>query len=329
MKNKKAASKKNGISLSTIIAVAILLVGLSVLLYPTVSNYWNSFHESRAVANYDETIANMEEEDYDALFAEAKAYNEELNQLLFPFEQYEEIEDKYYKCLDVTGNGIIGYVSIPKIGVELTIYHGTSDEVLNHAAGHLEGSALPVGGDGTHTVISAHRGLPSAKLFTDLDKLEFGDIFKITVLNQVLTYEVDQILIVEPSQLEALNRVQGKEYATLFTCTPYGINSHRLFVRGHRVETEEGSVVVHPDAMKIPVYVVLPAIIIPVLFILLVILLIVYRKPPKKISAQDITAFHVEQLKNERLEELNTKSVKGTDQTDTIDSPELQENHDK
>lgn len=158
-----------------------------------------------------------------------------MRQLSLPYAQYDQLEDEYYSVLDVAGNGIIGYVDIPKIDVELPIYHGTSEQVLNMAVGHLEGSSLPIGGESRHAVLSAHRGLPSAKLFTDLDKMEVGDTFTITVLNQVLTYEVDQILIVEPAQLESLNVVDGEDYCTLLTCTPYGINTHRLLVRGHRI----------------------------------------------------------------------------------------------
>jgi sortase A len=188
----------------------------------------------------------------------------------------------------VEGKGIIGYINIEKIGVELPIYHGTTERVLNVAAGHLEGTTLPIGGESTHAVISAHRGLPSAKLFTNLDQLEVGDLFTITVLNEVLTYEVDQILIVEPTQLEALNITTGMDYCTLLTCTPYGINTHRMLVRGHRVENIEGSIVVHADAVKIPPYIVMPAIAIPILLVLLLILLIVYHKKPVTITTDDV-----------------------------------------
>ncbi len=290
MKNKEKVRKrerKKG-SLSTIILVVILLIGLSVMLYPTISDYWNSFHQTRAIANYDAVVAELDETDYEVLFAEAEQYNELLRGLSAPFSESERLSGAYNNVLDVAGNGIIGYISINKIGVELPIYHGTSESVLNVAAGHLEGSSLPIGGESRHSVISAHRGLPSAKLFTDLDRLEVTDTFTITILNQVLTYEVDQILIVEPTQMEALNVTQGKDYCTLLTCTPYGINSHRLLVRGHRIENVQGAIVIHKEATKIPPYIAAPAIAIPMLFVLLLISLFAYRKKPLKISTQDV-----------------------------------------
>ncbi len=276
--------KKKRISLSTIILTVIFLVGLGVMLYPTVSDYWNSFHQTRAIANYDAVVAELDETDYEALFQAAEEYNEKLRGLGAPFSEHEELSELYYSVLDVAGNGIIGYINIPKINVNLPIYHGTSDSVLNVAAGHLEGSSLPIGGEARHSVLSAHRGLPSAKLFTDLDELEVADIFTITVLNQVLTYEVDQILIVEPTQMEALNVAAGQDYCTLLTCTPYGINSHRMLVRGHRVENiDDRVIVVTPDAQKIPTYYVIPAVGVPLLFIVLFIMLVASggHKPKK------------------------------------------------
>ena len=261
--------KKKRISISTIILTVIFLVGLGVMLYPTVSDYWNSFHQTRAIANYDAVVAELDEK---------------LRGLGAPFSEHEQLSELYYSVLDVAGNGIIGYINIPKINVNLPIYHGTSDSVLNVAAGHLEGSSLPIGGEARHSVLSAHRGLPSAKLFTDLDELEVADIFTITVLNQVLTYEVDQILIVEPTQMEALNVAAGQDYCTLLTCTPYGINSHRMLVRGHRVENiDDRVIVVTPDAQKIPTYYVIPAVGVPLLFIVLFIMLVASggHKPKK------------------------------------------------
>ncbi len=276
--------KKKRISISTIILTVIFLVGLGVMLYPTVSDYWNSFHQTRAIANYDAVVAELDETDYEALFQAAEEYNEKLRGLGAPFSEHEQLSELYYSVLDVAGNGIIGYINIPKINVNLPIYHGTSDSVLNVAAGHLEGSSLPIGGEARHSVLSAHRGLPSAKLFTDLDELEVADIFTITVLNQVLTYEVDQILIVEPTQMEALNVTAGQDYCTLLTCTPYGINSHRMLVRGHRVENiDDRVIVVTPDAQKIPTYYVIPAVGVPLLFIVLFIMLVASggHKPKK------------------------------------------------
>jgi len=283
----RKGGKKKG-SLSTIILVVILLIGLSVMLYPTVSDYWNSFHQTRAIANYDAVVAELDETDYEALFEAAESYNEQLRGLSTPFSECEQLSGTYNSVLDVAGNGIIGYISISKIGVELPIYHGTSDAVLKVAAGHLEGSSLPIGGESRHSVLSAHRGLPSAKLFTDLDRLEVTDTFTITVLNQIMTYEVDQILIVEPTQMEALNVTQGMDYCTLLTCTPYGINSHRLLVRAHRIENAQGAIVIHKEATKIPPYIAAPAIAIPMLFVLLLISLFAYRKKPLRVSTQDV-----------------------------------------
>ena len=287
-KEAKAKKKKKSGRLSTIILVLILLTGLGIMLYPTISDYWNSFHQTRAIAQYDEVVAQLDDTDYESLFAAAEAYNEHLRQLSLPYAQYDQLEDEYYSVLDVAGNGIIGYVDIPKIDVELPIYHGTSDQVLNMAVGHLEGSSLPIGGESRHAVLSAHRGLPSAKLFTDLDKMEVGDTFTITVLNQVLTYEVDHILIVEPEQLESLNIVDGEDYCTLLTCTPYGINTHRLLVRGHRIENEQGSIVIQREAIKIPAYIAAPAIAIPILFILLLVLMFTYRRKQKRVDTSDV-----------------------------------------
>lgn len=287
-KDKKNRKKKKRVSLSTIILLVILLVGLSIMLYPTVSDYWNSFHQTRAINNYDKAVAQLDETDYEKLFAEAESYNQHLQESGTLFSQSDQLSDEYYRVLDVTGNGIIGYVTIEKIGVELPIYHGTSDSVLNVAAGHIEGSSLPIGGENRHSVLSAHRGLPSAKLFTNLDKMEVGDTFTITVLNRLLTYEVDQILIIEPEQLDALNVEAGQDYCTLMTCTPYGINTHRLLVRGRRVENAEAAIVVHKEAVRIPPYIVAPAVAIPIIFILLIVLLVVYRKKPARITTTDV-----------------------------------------
>ncbi|MCI8402044.1 MAG: class C sortase [Lachnospiraceae bacterium] len=302
-KKRDKKKKKKGPSLSTVILVLILMAGLGIMLYPTVSDYWNSFHQTKAIANYDNVIADMSEEEYAAMLEDARQYNEKLQKLQYPFTQYEQLADTYYSVLDVAGTGIIGYVTIGCINVELPIYHGTDDSILNVAAGHLEGTSLPVGGEGTHSVISAHRGLPSAKLFTNLDKLVVGDTFTITVLNQLLTYEVDQILIVEPAEVDALQAVSDADYVTLQTCTPYGINTHRLLVRGHRIENPAGTLYIRAEAVKLPVYIVMPAIIIPILFVLLVILLVRYRRKPSKITLRDIHPEQMEDLENEIKEE--------------------------
>ena len=264
---------------STIILILIFLVGLSVMLYPTVSDYVNQRHQSRALASYDETVNEMSDADYTAYFEAADAYNQRLAATPNSFFTPEQVSG-YDETLDVSGTGIMGYITIPRIGVELPVYHGTSDGVLQVAAGHLEGSSLPVGGAGTHAVISAHRGLPSAKLFTTLDELETGDTFTITVLDRVLTYEVDQISIVLPTETDNLKVVDGKDYVTLMTCTPYGINSHRLLVRGRRIETPDKlkHIRVTADAIKIEPIITAPIMALPLLLVLLLWLLFSNRK---------------------------------------------------
>lgn len=261
---------------SNIILILIFLVGLSVMLYPTVSDYVNQKNQSRAVASYSEEVENLSDVDYQAYFDAADDYNRRLAETPDAFYRPEEVSG-YTDTLDVSGTGIMGYITIPKIGVELPVYHGTSDGVLQVAAGHLEGSSLPVGGAGTHAVISAHRGLPSAKLFTNLDELEVGDTFTITVLDRVLTYEVDQISIVLPTETDLLQPVEGKDYVTLMTCTPYGINTHRLLVRGKRIENAENQkhIRVTADALRIEPIIVAPALAVPMLLVLLVIMLAV------------------------------------------------------
>jgi len=261
---------------STIILILIFLVGLSVMLYPTVSDYINQKNQSRAVASYSEEVENLSDVDYQAYFDAANDYNRRLAETPDAFYRPEEVSG-YTDTLDVSGTGIMGYITISKIGVELPVYHGTSDGVLQVAAGHLEGSSLPVGGAGTHAVISAHRGLPSAKLFTNLDELEAGDTFTITVLDRVLTYEVDQISIVLPTETDLLQPVEGKDYVTLMTCTPYGINTHRLLVRGKRIENAENQkhIRVTADALRIEPIIVAPALAVPMLLVMLVVMLAV------------------------------------------------------
>ena len=260
--------KKN---LSTIILILIFLVGLSVMLYPSVSDAVNRKHQSRAVAGYAEEVEQLSDADYQTYFDAADAYNRQLNTTPNAFYK-PDLVSGYAQTLDISGTGIMGYITIPKISVELPIYHGTDEGVLQVAAGHLEGSSLPVGGAGTHAVISAHRGLPSAKLFTNLDELEVGDRFTITVLNRVLTYEVDQISIVLPTEIDQLLPTEGMDYVTLMTCTPYGINTHRLLVRGKRVETTESQkhIRVAADAFRIEPIIVAPILAIPMLLAALV-----------------------------------------------------------
>lgn len=268
---------------SNIILILIFLVGLSVMLYPTVSDYINQKNQSRAVASYSEEVENLSDVDYQAYFDAADDYNRRLAETPDAFYRPEQVSG-YTDTLDVSGTGIMGYITISKIGVELPVYHGTSDGVLQVAAGHLEGSSLPVGGAGTHAVISAHRGLPSAKLFTNLDELEVGDTFTITVLDRVLTYEVDQISIVLPTETDLLQPVEGKDYVTLMTCTPYGINTHRLLVRGKRIENAENQkhIRVTADALRIEPIIVAPALAVPMLLVMLVVMLAVPRLRKRK-----------------------------------------------
>ena len=269
--------------LSTILLVFILLIGLSLLLYPSVSNYWNSFHQTRAIATYAENVAKLDNNQYDQLWEEARAYNEALRFRSNPYFLSEEQKAQYESLLDVSGLGVMGYIEIPEIDVSLPIYHGTEESVLQVAVGHLDWTSLPVGGESTHCVLSGHRGLPSAKLFTNLDKLQTGDIFMLRILDDVLTYEVDQILIVEPQETGALRIEEGKDYCTLVTCTPYGINTHRLLVRGHRIDNieEAKTVRVTADAIQIEPLLVAPIVAIPILLLLLILLLLPKRPKTK------------------------------------------------
>ena len=259
------------------------LIGISVLLYPAFSNYWNSKTQSRAIADYESVLEHLEPEDYSEVFQKAYEYNEALRTVKFPFRDFKEVPG-YYEALKIEGTDIIGYVKIDKIGVEIPIYHGTSEKVLNRGVGHLEGSSLPVGGESTHSVMSAHRGLPSAKLFTDLDRLEYGDTFQIIILDQVLTYQVDQVKTITPKEFGDLLIEEGKDYCTLFTCTPYGINTHRLIVRGIRIETitEKPVLYVANEAFRIEPLLVTPAVAAPMVLVFLIHLMVKYREPPKK-----------------------------------------------
>lgn len=266
--------------LPTIVLVLVFLTGLSLLLYPTVSDYWNSFHQTRAIASYVEDVSDMDDDRYEKMLEEARAYNTTLAEKSNRFILSEEEQEEYNRLLDVTGSGIMGYVEIPSIDCSLPIYHGTDEGVLQIAIGHIAGSSLPVGGKGTHCVISGHRGLPSAKLFTNLDELKEGDTFMLHVLDETLTYEVDRILIVEPDDVSNLEIDPDQDYCTLVTCTPYGINTHRLLVRGHRIANmeDDASVRVTADAMQIEPVMVAPIVAVPILIVLLIILMIKGRK---------------------------------------------------
>ena len=266
--------------LSTIILILVFVTGLSLLLYPSVSDYWNSFHQSRAIATYAGEVANLSNADYGRMWEEARAYNRRLAEMANPLLSEPADTADYEALLDIAGSGVMGYIEIPSIKVSLPIYHGVDEAVLQVAVGHIPGTSLPVGGEGTHSVLSGHRGLPSAKLFTNLDRLVEGDVFLLRVLNETLTYEVDQILIVEPQELAALEIEEGRDYCTLVTCTPYGINTHRLLVRGHRVANAEEAVQIRvtADAIQIEPVLVAPLVAVPMLLILLAALLVSTRK---------------------------------------------------
>lgn len=265
---------------STIILLFVLIVGLSLLLYPTVSDYWNSFHHSKAIASYVDEVAALDSDSYDALWQQAQEFNQGILTRKNVYVLSDAEKEEYYSLLDVSGNGIMGYVEIPSIGASLPIYHGTDESILQIGAGHMDWTSLPVGGESTHSVISSHRGLPSARLFTDLDKMAVGDIFMLRVLSEVLTYEVDQILIVKPNQSQALRVTEGADLCTLVTCTPYGINSHRLLIRGHRIENAEDVSELHvtADAIQIKPMLIAPMVALPILLALLIALLMPKKK---------------------------------------------------
>lgn len=254
--------------------VLVMIAGLGLLLYPTFSDWWNSFHQSRAIASYVRTAASMDEEEYERMLQEAEAYNAALLSKPNRFVLTEEEEKEYASLLDVTGTGIMGYVEIPSINVSLPIYHGIEESVLQVAIGHITGSSLPVGGTGTHCAISGHRGLPSAKLFTDIDQLDKGDTFLLQVLGRTLTYEVDQIRTVLPQEMNDLKIDPEEDYCTLITCTPYGINTHRLLVRGRRIPNLSRDVNVIADAIRIDPVIAASAAAAPFLLILVIALVL-------------------------------------------------------
>lgn len=277
--------------LSTILLVVVLLLGAGLMLYPTASNYWNSFHQSRAIAGYSQSVSELSTVDYERIWLDAQAYNKALSTRRIPFDPSEEDLAAYNSQLNVAGDGIMGYIEIPKIEVTLPIYHGTSDAVLQVAVGHINSSSLPVGGESSHCVLSGHRGLPSARLFTDLDRLNEGDIFELQILKETLTYEVDQIRIVLPSEMSELGMVKGQDYCTLVTCTPYGINSHRLLVRGRRIDNPESAsgARITADAVRIDPVLVAPVAALPMLLLMTVWLIVNPggRKKKKKKSESE------------------------------------------
>ena len=297
---KKGKKKKRGPSISTIILFIILLAGVGILLYPSVSDWWNSMHATKAIAGYVTAVEDLSAQEREDAIKAAQAYNTKLLNGV-DFDLTEEEYAEYEKMLDIGGTGIMGYVQISAIGVNLPVYHSVDESVLQIAVGHIPGSSLPVGGERTHSVLSGHRGLPSAKLFSDLDRMVEGDIFTLNVMGQTITYMVDQIRIVLPEETDELAIQPGRDYCTLVTCTPYGVNTHRMLVRGKRIENIAGEVVVVAEAVRIPNYVVIPAVGIPLLFITLVTALIVSSvKGPRK-SKKEI----LEELRRNGSEEGN------------------------
>lgn len=259
----------------TLLLILIFLAGLSLLLYPSVSNYWNSLRQSRLVSKYMEDVSKLENQEKLRILEEAEAYNRELAKTKSHFVLSPEERERYENTLDVSGTGVMGYLEIPRIGVSLPIYHGTENVVLEFAVGHLEGSSVPVGGPDTHSVLTGHTGLPSARLLTDLEDLEIGDIFYVQIMDETLTYEIDQRRVVLPEVTKDLEIVEGEDYCTLVTCTPYRVNSHRLLVRGHRIETARSAMMrFSADAIQIDPLIVFPFLAAPILLILFLLLML-------------------------------------------------------
>ncbi|QGX01229.1 class C sortase [Streptococcus ruminicola] len=251
----------------------VFLIGLGLVTYPSLSDYWNSFHQTKGIMSYAKSVSNMSEKEYDKILTQAEDYNKRLTSM--NWDMTDEQKKDYESQLNFNHDGAMGYISIPKINIKLSIYHGTSDKVLQTSIGHLAGSSLPVGGKGTHCVVSGHRGLPSAKLFSDLDKLREGDTFTIHVLNETLTYEVDQIRVVEPTDFSDLTIDPNQDYLTLVTCTPYGINTQRLLVRGHRIPNADGEAKTTSDAMQLNALYIAPFIGIPICLAIVIYIFVV------------------------------------------------------
>ena len=301
--------------LTTLILLFMVVLGAGLIAYPTFADWWNSFHQSRAVASYAEAVSVMDYSHYDAIIASAEAYNEQLAQTGVILKMEEDQLAAYNAELDITGTGIMGYIDIPKIKITLPIYHGVSESVLQVAIGHIEGTSLPVGGASSHCVVSGHRGLPSAKLFTDIDMLVAGDTWTMTVLNRTYTYEVDQIRVVEPTDLSVLQIEEGQDYCTLVTCTPYGINTHRLLVRGHRVENAQGEALVIADALQINTVFIAPFIAAPLIVFMIIYMMISTsyeaRMKKKRQRADAALRRRVERLKA-RSTQIIHQDVRGT-----------------
>ena len=248
---------------------ALFLVGVLILTYPIVSDYWNSIQQGRAVARYDDEVAKMTPEDFSAMWREVEAYNREIASSTAGFHLSDEQFERYNSLLNLAGAGMMGHIEIAKLGIDLPVYHTVEDPVLQTGIGHIPGSSLPAGGEDTHVLLSGHRGLPTSTLFTNLDKLGEGDLFTLHVLDRALTYQVDQIRIVEPHEVQDLDVVDGQDYVTLITCTPYAINTHRLLVRGHRVDNIDGQYL-PADAVRMDPILVSSLVAAPILIVLFV-----------------------------------------------------------
>ncbi len=281
--------KKKSNLITTILLVVILLAGLSLLLYPTVSNYWNSLHQSQSIVDYDDQVNSLQQEEYRRLWQAAEDFNAAILERADPFRLTEAQQADYDTQLDPSGAGLMGYVEIPVIDAILPIRHGTGEDVLQKAVGHLEWSSLPVGGESTHCVISGHRGLPSAELLTNIDHMEKGDLFYIHVLGEKLTYQVDQIAVVEPDDFSLLGITEGEDYVTLLTCTPYGINSHRLLVRGTRLPDGETPDRVDPsnEVRTVDPMYLIPVVLAAAVVVVVIVLLAGGRKKKKGASPDE------------------------------------------
>ncbi len=299
-KDVKPAKKKRGSKVLTLLLVLIILTGVGIMAYPSISDWWNSYHQSQSIADYVTAVNETDPKLLARMIADAREYNAKLLNKENRYSLTDEEMEEYLSLLDLSGTGIIGYIKIDSIGVYLPVYHTTDESLLQVAIGHLEWSSLPVGGESTHSLLSGHRGLPSAKLFTDLDLLHEGETFTVTVLNETLTYRIDQILIVEPNEVSSLSIVPGEDYCTLITCTPYGINTHRILVRGTRIETEEekNAVIIVPEAVRIPNYIAIPAVAVPILFLLLLFSMFVMPRKRKDMTDEEI----LESIKRDNIE---------------------------
>ena len=277
--------------LLTVILVAGLAAGAGLLLYPSVANYWNSFHQTRAIMAYSDAVSEMSQEDYTAILDEAKAYNKRLGKSGIQWNMTDEQKKEYNRMLRIDGTEVMGYISIPKIHVKLPMYHGTDEAILQTSIGHLEQTSLPVGGKSSHCSVSGHRGLPSARLFTDLDRLKEGDTWTMTILNETVTYQADQIRIVEPEDLSNLGIEKKKDFCTLITCTPYGINTHRLLIRGHRIPNVDGDANLTADAIQIEPKYIAPFLAMPILIALLLIMIISTHRARRMGMTDNVTEY--------------------------------------